>query len=37
MMAADLLRDLLAEPALQGEEGIADWAHRVDACAQILR
>ena len=37
VMAADLLRDLLAEPALHGEERLADRPQRVDASAQILR
>ena len=37
VMAADLLRDLLAEPALDGEERLADRSQRVDASAQILR
>ena len=36
VMAADLLRDLFAEPALHGEERLADRSQRVDA-AQILR
>jgi hypothetical protein len=37
MVAGDLLRDLLTEPCLDGEDGPIDRAERSDARAQILR